>query len=152
MKKLILVIALGLATIAALPAHAATVAGNFDVTINLTSVCRLTTSPGALTLNYTSFGAAPTPVTTPFAVQCTNTLPYTLSLDGTALSTMAGVNLDYSLAIRNAGDTADISGQQTAGAAATNYLIKASMTGGQQGTCANATCNATATRTLTVTY
>ena len=153
MKKLILVIALGLAAIASLPAHAATVTGNFDVTINLTSVCRLTTSPtGPLTLNYTSFGAAPTPVTTPFAVQCTNTLPYTMTLDGTALTTMAGVNLDYSLAIRNAGDTADISGQQTAGAAATNYLIKASMAGGQQGTCANATCNATATRTLTITY
>lgn len=151
MKKLILVIALGLSAIATLPAHAATATSNFDVTINLTSACRITTAPGNLTLNYTSFGAAPTPATTPFAVQCTNTLPYTMDI-GTATSTMAGVNLDYTLAIRNAGDTADISGQQTAGAAATNYLIKASMAGGQQGTCATATCNATATRTLTITY
>lgn len=151
MKKLILVIALAFTGIATIPAHAATATGNFDVTINLTSACRITTSPTALTLNYTSFGAAPTPVSTPFAVQCTNTLPYTMDI-GTATSTMAGVNLDYTLAIRNAGDTADISGSQTAGAAATGYVIKASMAGGQQGTCATATCNATATRTLTITY
>lgn len=151
MKKIILVIALGLAAIATLPVHAATVTGNFDVTINLTSACRISTAPGNLTLNYTSFGAAPTPVTTPFAVQCTNTLPYTMSI-GAATATMAGVNLDYALAIRNAGDTLDVAGSQTAGAAATNYLIKASMAGGQQGTCALATCNATATRTLTITY
>ena len=71
---------------------------------------------------------------------------------GSATATMAGVNLDYSLVIRNSGDTADITGSQTAGAAATNYLIKASMAGGQQGTCATATCNATASRTLTITY
>ena len=151
MKKLILVIALGLAAIASVPAQAATATGNFNVTINLTSACQISTAPSTLTLAYTSFGAAPTPVTTPFAVQCTNTLPYTLSI-GTATATMAGVNLDYSLVIRNAADSADITGSQTAGAAATNYVIKASMAGAQQGTCATATCNATASRTLTITY
>ncbi len=151
MKKLILVIALGFAAIATVPAYAATATGNFNVTINLTSACQISTAPSALSLNYTSFGAAPTPATTPFGVQCTNTLPYTMSI-GTASSTMAGVNLVYDLAIRNAGDTADVTGSQTAGAAAASYLIKASMTGGQQGTCATATCNATAPRTLTITY
>lgn len=146
---------LSLAGLAALPSHAATATGNFDVVINLTSSCRLTTTPSNITLSYTSFQAtAPTPATTSIAVQCTNTLPYSMDI-GTATSTMAGVNLAYTLAIRNADDTADIAGlptQQIAGAAPTSYLIKATMTAGQQGTCASATCSGTATRTLTITY
>ena len=151
MKKLLTLVALVLASIATLPVQAATATGGFDVTINLTSACRITTAPGNISLNYTSFGAAPAPVTTGFGVQCTNTLPYSMDI-GTATSTMAGVNLDYTLAIRNAGDTADVTGSQTAGAAATSYVIKATMAAGQQGTCALGTCNATAARTLTITY
>lgn len=151
MKKLLLVAALGLSSLATLPSQAATVTGNFDVTINLTSACRLTTSPGNITLAYTSFGAAPTPVTSDFAVQCTNTLPYTMSI-GSANATIASINLNYDLVIRNTGDTADVTGSQTAGAAATSYKIKASMTAGQQGTCATATCSGTDSRVLTITY
>ncbi len=151
MKKLALVTALGLASLLTAPSQAATATGTFDVTINLTSACRISTAPGNLTLAYTSFGAAPTPVTTGFAVQCTNTLPYSMDI-GAASATMAGVNLTYDLVVRNAGDSADVTGPQTAGAAPTSYLIKASMAGGQQGTCATSNCSATATRTLTITY
>lgn len=152
MKKLLSLLALAFASVATLPVQAAgTATGGFDVTVNLISACQITTSPSTITLAYTSFGAAPTPVTTGFAVQCTNTLPYSMDI-GTATSTMAGVNLDYTLAIRNAGDTLDVTTPQTAGAAPTSYLIKASMAGGQQGTCATGTCSATATRTLTITY
>lgn len=152
MKKLLSLLALALAGVATLPVQAAgTATGNFNVTVNLTSACQITTAPSTITLAYASFGAAPTPVSTGFAVQCTNTLPYTMDI-GTATSTMAGVNLDYTLAIRNAGDSADVTGSQTAGVTATSYLIKASMAGGQQGTCATGTCSATASRTLTISY
>lgn len=152
MKKLLSLVALVLASIATLPVQAATATGGFNVTIDLTSACRITTAPSTIALTYTSFqAAAATPATTGFGVQCTNTLPYSMDI-GTATSTMAGVNLDYTLAIRNSGDTADVTGSQTAGAAATSYVIKATMAAGQQGTCALGTCNATAARTLTISY
>lgn len=147
MKNLIAATTLAIASAASLPVLAA----DFDVTINLTSACQINTAPSTITIPYTSFGAAPTPVTTGFAVQCTNTLPYSMDI-GAASATMAGVNLTYNLVIRNAGDSANVTGLQTATGAATSFLVKASMAGAQQGTCATGTCTATASRTLTITY
>ena len=147
MKNLIAATTLAIASAASLPVLAA----DFDVTINLTSACQINTPPSAITIPYTSFGAAPTPVTTGFAVQCTNTLPYSMDI-GAASATMAGVNLTYNLVIRNAGDSANVTGLQTATGAATSFLVKASMAGAQQGTCSSGTCTATASRTLTITY
>jgi len=150
MKKLTLVAALSLSALAMNASAAGSVTGNFDVTINLTSACRITTAPGNIAVSYTSFVGTDQSNTTPFAVQCTNTLPYTMALSA-ATGTLLGLN--YTLVIRNSGDTADVTGTQTAGAAATSFRIKATVGSGQQGTCATPTCSATsAAQTLTISY
>lgn len=140
---------LAVLAIATLPTQAQ-VSDTFDVTVNLTSACRLTTAPGNITLNYTSFAASPETSTTSFAVQCTDGFPYNLALSATEASTLG---LTIPLAIRNSGDTADITtAQAQAGGGSTTYLIKASIAAGQQGSCTNATCSATISRTLNIVY
>jgi hypothetical protein len=155
MKKLILVIALGLAGIATLPAHAATAAGTFDVVINLTSKCEINStnaSTGAVinnvVFNYTSFQTtAATSTGGGFNVRCTNSLPYTLALSNTGVTDDA-VNLAYTLALSATSGTGNGSDQA--------FTVNGTMAAGQAGTCANATCTNTAatnkTKTLTITY
>ncbi len=84
MKKLILVIALGLSAIATLPAYAATAAGTVQRrSINLTSKCEINSANAAtgavinnVVFNYTSFQtAAATSTGGGFNVRCTNSLP-----------------------------------------------------------------------------
>jgi hypothetical protein len=152
MKKLILPVLLGLAALALAPAQAASLApAGFNVVVNLTSACQLTTAPTAINLNYTSFGAATSDVTT-FAVKCTDGLAYTFALDAANADTMG---LTVPLALRNNGDTADVTGGTQSGAAATTYKIKASIAANQQGTCVTGPttpCTSTVPRTLTVSY
>ena len=96
-KKIILVAALFLAGVAALPTFAATAApGNFDVSISLTSACAYSKTTG-VSFNYVSFQTAAQAQTTAgaFMVKCTNSLPYTLSLDGSSSYTVAALNLTY---------------------------------------------------------
>jgi hypothetical protein len=150
MKKLILVIALGLAAIATLPAQAATATGQFDVTINLTSACKYVKTSDVV-FNYTSFQVAAQAQTTAggFTIQCTKTLPYTLALDSTSVTDDA-VDLAYTLALSAAGGTGNGATQA--------YSVTGSMIAGQAGKCATAggACSNTAatnkTRTLTITY
>src|SRR5689334_10725109 len=98
-------------------AHAATTTGNFNVTVNVTS------KGGAYT------------------VRCTNTLPYTMSLDAVS-GTVVGLN--YTLALSAASATGNGAGQ--------NYTINGSMVSGQGGTCALGSCSGTDARVLTITY
>ena len=150
MKKLILVIALGLAGIATLPAHAATATGNFDVTINLTSTCKYAKTSDVV-FNYTSFQASAQAQTTAggFTVQCTKTLPYSLSLDSTAVTDDA-VDLDYTLALSATSGTGNGNTQaySVTGSIAANQAGKCSTVGGS---CSNAAAT-NKTRTLTITY
>lgn len=149
MFKLLATSALALLALATVPTQAQ-VSDTFDVTVNLTSACRLTTTPGDITLSYTSFAATPSSSTTSFAVQCTDGFPYDLALSAANASTLG---LTIPLAIRNAGDTADITTTQSqSGAGSTTYLIKASIAAGQQGTCTTASCSASVTRTLNIVY
>ena len=150
MKKLILVIALGIAAIAALPVQAATATGQFDVTINLTSACKYVKTSDVV-FDYTSFqtGAQAQTTSGAFTVQCTKTLPYTLALDSTAVTDDA-VDLAYTLALSAAGGTGNGNAQA--------YTVTGSIAAGQAGKCATAggACSNSAatnkTRTLTITY
>lgn len=146
MKKLALIAALGLSSLA-LSSHAATATGTFDVTINLTSACQITSAPTAA-FTYTSFQPGPATFSSSFNVKCTNTLPITsVTLDSLSVTDDA-TNLAYTLAlgtVPGAGTGVDQS-----------IAITGSMAASQAGTCATATCtNGAATnkqRTLTITY
>ena len=154
MKKIVLASALGLAAlVSSMSAQAQTlVTGNFNVRVNLTPVCQLTTNTNAtstgttdLIFNYTSFGAALTPSSS-FLVKCTSGLAYTLALDGTGFGgTTTALGLNYTLALA-AGATAGTGANQT-------YTINGSMAAGQAGSCATpAGCTNTTARTITLSY
>ncbi len=125
-------------------ANAATTTANFNVTANLTSKCEVTTGPTDVAFTYTSFqtGAA-TATGGAFSVRCTNTLPYTMSLDATS-GTVIG--LAYTLSLSAAGGTG-------AGLTAASYTVNGGMVANQSGDCATtAVCTGTSARVLTVTY
>jgi spore coat protein U-like protein len=106
------------------------------------AACRISAAPGTVQLNYTSFQAAPAQASTSFSVTCTSGMSYTMSLDATS-GTLLG--LAYSLAINP-------TGSQVGNGAAQAATITGTIAAGQSGTCSQATCSATQTRTLTITY
>ncbi len=123
-------------------AQASSVTGNFNVTVNLTSACKISSGPADVAFTYTSFqGAASTATGGGFSVQCTNTLPYTMTLDA-ASGTVSGLN--YTLALSAASGTGS--------GAAQSYSVNGSMASGQGGTCALGSCSGTDARVLTITY
>jgi spore coat protein U-like protein len=118
---------------------------SFNVTVNLTSACTITT-PAAVAFNYTSLQtspASPTAGSGAFSVTCTNSLPYTLALNSTS-GTFATVGLNYTLSLSAAGGTGNGSAQ--------SYSVGGSIAANQSGNCAVASCSDTATHTLTITY
>jgi spore coat protein U-like protein len=109
--------------------------------ISIVSECRISTAPGQLTLNYPSFSPASVTGSSSFAVSCTSGTPYTIALDatgGTALGT------SYTLALSAASGTGNALPQ--------THTVTATMPANQSGICAMGTCNATQTRTVTITY
>lgn len=82
MKQLILLAISLLAGLGSLPAQAATATGTFTVTINFSATCSVDTTGLAPVFTYTS-GQAAAGFDTPqsFNVTCSNSTPYTLSLD-----------------------------------------------------------------------
>jgi len=115
--------------------------GTFPVSILVSPTCSVTTTPGAIVLNYTSLGPAVNANTT-FGVTCTNSVSYTMAFDPLG-GTLLG--LSYSLALSPASGGTGSGVEQT-------YTITGSMAAGQSGTCATALCPATEARTLTITY
>ena len=104
--------------------------------------CTLSSSPGTLTLAYSSFQATAASASTGFAVLCTLGAPYTASLDapgGTLL------DLNYQLSVSPAGP-------QTGSGVAQSMSIVGNVAAGQGGSCATASCSASRTHTLTITY
>ncbi len=154
-------------------AQAATVSGDFTVSVTLTSKCEVTNaSAPVLSFTYQAFSTSAVSSTSPIALtfRCTRgiaapTVAFDTGTDKTSSATGAtatgeGVvsGLRYTLAV-----AADSS--STAGAAATtssigsakllSYSVSGSMPADQAGTCADAsgTCtNVTQARTLIVTY
>ncbi|MBK5205681.1 MAG: spore coat protein U domain-containing protein [Polaromonas sp.] len=115
----------------------------FPVTIVTPSSCSISTPPGNVTFNYTSFQGYPASASppSPFAATCTNQMPYTMALDATS-GTLLGLNYTLSLSASSATGTG----------LAQSYSINGSIAAGQAGTCAGASCTATAPRTLTISY
>ena len=131
-----------------------TATGNFNVTVNFTSVCTVNTTGLAPTFTYTSNQAAAAPAAGAlgFSVTCTSGVPYTMALDtgGTGYTFAAGVytntasTLTYSLTL-----PAAVAGTGAAQA----YTLSGSMGANQAGACTTAGgCVFTDTHTLTITY
>lgn len=152
----VLSVSLGLAGLAALPAHAQTAEGTFDVVINLTSKCEINNVNAAtgavvndVVFNYTSFQTvAATATGGGFNVRCTDDLPFTLALDS-AGETDDAVDLAYTLTL--SATTGSGTGVNQA------FTVNGSMAAGQAGRClAGGVCTNTAStnngRTLTIGY
>ena len=153
-KKVMAVAALSVAGLQIPGSQAASTSSTFDVTINLTSACQISTLVG-VDFVYTSFQVAASPGTGgTFNLTCTNQLAYTTGLfagivgptpPGTPTITVtdAAVNLQYTLTAPTAG---------TATGAAQAKTITGTMAGAQTGTCATATCTnvASANKTQTL--
>ena len=159
MKKILTATAVA-AALAAGNAQAATnLTGTFSVDVTLTSKCSMSAISN-VAFTYTSFGALANATGGAFTVTCTNTLPYTMTLQsgtggtapGTATITVTdnAVNLQYTLGLSAAGGTGN--------GVAQSFNVTGTMAAGQAGTCATspATCsNAAATNrthTLYVSY
>lgn len=167
--KLAILAATGFTCLAAtIPAaQAATVAGNFNVTATVSSVCTMAGVGDLAFGTYTAFQGAPLPATPTDAVlTCTRGLTGVLAAFDTgtdktssgnlANPTGAGVvaGLNYTLsATRTATAAGTAADATTIGTAATwTYSIGGSIPAGQAGTCATGDCSGTQARILTVTY
>ena len=92
---------------------------------------------------YLVSGRASTATGGAFGVRCTNTLPYTMSLDATS-GTVIG--LAYTLGLSASSGTG-------AGLTGASYSVTGNMASGQSGDCATtAICSGTQARVLTVSY
>jgi len=111
-----------------------------QVIINQNASCAISSPPGTITFNYSSFGAALNPTTT-FQTNCTNGLPYTLSLDSTT-GTLLGLNYSLALSVTSSTGTGFNQG----------FTITGTMAAGQPGSCASGSCTDTRTHTLTISY
>jgi hypothetical protein len=123
-----------------------TIANALSATVS--ALC-LTTTGNTLLFNYTSFQASDQPGTNgTFVVQCTNSTPFSLSLDaitGTAAGLTYGVGL-------TAVGTQTLNSQSGTGSTVT-YQVPGSITAGQAGTCATGgSCVGNDSRTVTITY
>lgn len=147
MKKILLPLVAATSILAAATANAtSTPPSSFNVTVNLTSACSITSAPTPVAFNYTSgqgSAASPTAGSGAFQVTCTNNLPYTLALDATS-GTFATVGLNYTLSLSAASATGN--------GAAQSFTVGGSMAANQSGTCATASCADTSGRTLTISY
>jgi spore coat protein U-like protein len=114
---------------------------SFVPAIRVPDFCRLSTPPGNMALNYTSFSGTAATATTNFGVQCLRSTAYTLAIDATSGTALG---LSYTLGLNNTGGSGN-GIEQT-------YTINGSIAAGQGGVCASASCSATRPRTLTITY
>jgi spore coat protein U-like protein len=151
MRNLMKNLAIAALMAAAGTSHAGSDSKTFNVTVNLTSKCSLST-PADVAFTYTSFQTgASTATGGGFTVTCTNTLPYTLGFTNTATpastasGTFTATNLNYSLGLSATSGTGS--------GVAQSFQITGSMASGQAGTCAQSTCSDTdATKTLYVVW
>ena len=113
----------------------------FPVTIATSSSCTISSPPGNVSFNYTSFQSTAASASTSFAATCTNQMPYTMALDATS-GTLLGLSYALSLSPSSATGTG----------LAQSYTINGSIAAGQAGTCSGASCSATQARALTISY
>jgi hypothetical protein len=113
---------------------------SFGVSASIVHSCYFSTSPGPLTLNYTSFTATAATGSSGFALSCTYTTPYTLTLGPPSTGTLLGVN--YSLTLSAP------SGTGTAGPQ--SFTVNGTAAANQSGTCAIGSCSDSQAHTVTV--
>ena len=118
-----------------------TATNTFPVSIATPATCNVTTPPGNVAFGtYVALGSAVNASTT-FGVTCTTYLPYTMSLDAPS-GVIAGLRYTVALSATSSNGTGAL---QT-------HTISGNLAAGQAGTCSGATCTASQTRTLTITY
>ena len=119
-------------------------AATFGLTATISPMCRFSTNPSTLNLNYTSFRTTAATGTSAFSLNCTSGTSYSQAVSP-ATGTALGVS--YSLAL-NA--TTGLVGN----AANQSYTITGTAALGQSGTCATSgtLCSATNPHSITVTF
>lgn len=136
-------------TMSFIPGGAAFTGDTFPVSIYAPATCSISTPPGNIIFNYTSFSPTAVAANTTFVTTCTNLLPYTMTLDATS-AVLTGLN--YSLALNTVG-TGGVSPLTSTGTGVPQtFFINGSIASGQSGTCATSTCAGSQARTLTITY
>lgn len=128
--------------------------GSGSVNIIAPATCTISTPPGPVAFGtYTSMGAAAVGSTS-YVVNCSNTLPYTMSLDS-AFGVVAGLNYSVGLTANATATTGTPSLTPSGGGTgiAQTFYIKGNMASGQAGSCAGG-CGVVKTdpRVLTITY
>lgn len=113
-----------------------------SISLNVTSVCSLSSAPANLNFSYTSFQTVASAASSSFAVTCTQGAPYTVALDATS-GTLLGLSYQLSLSV---------SGPQVGTGTARAMSVNGTMAAGQSGTCSAATCSASNLRTITISY
>ena len=164
--KLFRTVALVLATAAALLSGSAfaQTTSTFNVSLTLTPKCYINmagstpadVATGNVTMTYTAFQTADVDRSTGFTVTCTDTLGYAIAVTNDA-ETIAGIDYYLKLSAGTTAAYATAAGEASlatlaGNGAAQNYIIGVRAPGGQAGTCASGTCNASKTHTITVTY
>ena len=140
MNKQLKLLSSATALVLAPAAHAATITGNFNVSVTLTPVCAITAGPANVTFTYTSSqGGAAASAGGGFSVACTQNLSYSMSLDVPPTGQVGG--LAYSISAP--------AGAFTGTGAAVAHTISGTIAGGQGGDVAAPTTEA---RVLTITY
>ena len=140
MNKQLKLLAAATALMLAPAANAATITGNFNVSVTLTPVCSLTAGPANVTFTYTSFqGAVANSAGGGFSVACTQNLSYSMSLDAPPTGLVGG--LAYSISAP--------AGAFTGTGVAVAHTITGTIAGGQGGDVSAPTTEA---RVLTITY
>jgi hypothetical protein len=103
--------------------------------------CTISPAPGNISITYPAFSPIALTGSTTFGANCTQLLPYTLSVSP-ASGTLSGVN--YNVTLSAPGGTGDGTRQ--------TYTVTVTAPPNQGGTCAGPSCTQTQTHTLTLTY
>lgn len=123
--------------------------GTVAINIITPATCTISSSPGTISFGtYTALGSAITANTT-FGSTCSNSLPYTISLDANSGVT---VGLNYTILLNTVSSGGSNTLNSTGTGTAQTFFINGTMPANQAGTCATGTCAGTNTHTLTVTY
>jgi spore coat protein U-like protein len=117
-----------------------TLKGLIPVRLFAPALCTLTTPPPSFLLPYEAFGAAVVR-TGSFWVRCTTDMPYTIATD-VPEGVLTGVR--YTLGLSAATGTGTGAPQE--------YVITATVPGGQPGQCGGSACTGTRAHTLTISY
>jgi spore coat protein U-like protein len=113
----------------------------FQVQISNVPACQIVLPPGTVAFTYTAFSPVAATASTTFATRCSTTQPYVMALNAN-YGVVSGLNYALSLSATSS----------TGNGALQNYSINGVMAAGQAGECATASCSASATHTLTITY